>query len=73
MTTNVETAAAILGSGRTLADELAESGRLRVRLLRLGDGSAVPVADQLTYLASRVGLQRAVTSENATRSRTDRG
>jgi hypothetical protein len=50
MTTDVETAAAILGIGRTLAFELARTGQFPVRLLRMGRRIVVPVADLLAYL-----------------------
>ena len=50
MTTDIETAAAILGIGRTLAFELARTDRFPVRLLRMGRRIRVPVADLLKYL-----------------------
>ena len=50
MTTDLQTAAAILGIGRTLAFDLAKTGHFPVRLLRLGRRVLVPVADLLTYL-----------------------
>lgn len=58
MTTDIETAAAILGIGRTLAFELAKKDQFPVRLLRLGRRVLVPVADLLRYLRAegeRVG------------------
>jgi hypothetical protein len=50
MTTDIETAAAILGIGRTLAFELARTEQFPVRLLRMGRRIVVPVADLLAYL-----------------------
>jgi excisionase family DNA binding protein len=52
MTTDLETAAAVLGIGRTLAYDLVKSGRFPVRLLRLGRRVLVPVPDLLKYLGS---------------------
>jgi hypothetical protein len=50
MTTDIETAASILGIGRTLAFELAKNGGFPVRLLRLGRRIVIPVNDLLGYL-----------------------
>jgi hypothetical protein len=50
MTTDVETAASILGIGRTLAYELVKQEQFPVRLLRLGRRVLVPVGDLLRYL-----------------------
>ena len=50
MTTDLETAAHIIGIGRTLAYDLARTGDFPIRLLRLGRRVFVPVADLLTYL-----------------------
>jgi hypothetical protein len=43
MTTDVETAAAILGIGRTKAYELAKTGHFPVKVLRVGRRYLVPV------------------------------
>lgn len=45
MTTDLETAAEIIGIGRTLAYELAKNGTFPVRLIRLGRRVVVPTAD----------------------------
>jgi hypothetical protein len=50
MTTDLETAAEIIGIGRTLAYELAKNQAFPVRLLRLGRRVVVPVPDLLRYL-----------------------
>jgi predicted DNA-binding transcriptional regulator AlpA len=50
MTTDLETAAEIIGIGRTLAYELAKSQAFPVRLLRLGRRVVVPVPELLRYL-----------------------
>lgn len=50
MTTSLETAAAVIGIGRTLAYDLAKTGDFPVRILRLGSRTLIPVADLLTYL-----------------------
>jgi len=50
MTTDVETAASVLGIGRTLAYELVKQDQFPVRLLRLGRRVLVPVGDLLRYL-----------------------
>jgi len=49
-TTDVETAAAILGIGRTKAYELAKHGEFPTRLLRIGRRYLVPVPAILTRL-----------------------
>jgi hypothetical protein len=53
MTTDIETAAAILGIGRTLAFELAKKDQFPVRLLRLGRRVLVPISDLLRYLGAQ--------------------
>lgn len=50
MTTDLATAADIIGISRTLAYELARSGQFPVRRLRLGRRVVIPTADLLTYL-----------------------
>ncbi|MFZ0160941.1 MAG: helix-turn-helix domain-containing protein [Kineosporiaceae bacterium] len=50
MTTDLETAAEIIGIGRTLAYELARNGVFPVRLLRLGRRVVVPVTELLQVL-----------------------
>ena len=55
MTTDMETAASILGIGRTLAFELAKKNEFPVRLLRFGRRVLVPVGDLLTYLGAPPG------------------
>ncbi len=52
LTTDLETAAEIIGIGRTLAYELAKNQAFPVRLLRLGRRVVVPVPDLLRYLGS---------------------
>ncbi|MEU8164900.1 helix-turn-helix domain-containing protein [Micromonospora sp. NPDC049004] len=52
VTTDVETAAAILGIGRTKAYELAKTNEFPVRLLRIGRRYLVPVHAILKLLAS---------------------
>jgi predicted DNA-binding transcriptional regulator AlpA len=52
MTTDLETAAAIIGIGRTLAYDLARDGEFPVRLLRLGRRVVVPIGDLLAYLGA---------------------
>jgi hypothetical protein len=42
---------AVLGIGRTLAFDLARSGRFPVRVIRLGRRVLVPVAELLEFLA----------------------
>ncbi|RBQ03878.1 DNA-binding protein [Micromonospora sp. LHW51205] len=51
LTTDVETAAAILGVGRTKAYALARTGEFPVRLLRVGRRYVVPVQAILNLLA----------------------
>lgn len=70
MTTDIETAAAILGIGRTLAFELARTEQFPVRLLRMGRRIAVPVVDLLTYLGIDAGPCTGCTGQDATVSRT---
>ena len=50
LTTDLPTAAAVLGIGRTLAFDLARAGRFPVRVIRLGRRVLVPVAELLDYL-----------------------
>jgi hypothetical protein len=50
MTTGIETAAAILGIGRTKAYELARAGTFPVRVLRIGRRYVVPVPAILQLL-----------------------
>jgi len=52
MTTSLETAAEIIGIGRTLAYELVKNQAFPVRLLRLGRRVVVPIPDLLRYLGS---------------------
>jgi hypothetical protein len=52
MTTDVETAAAVIGIGRTLAYELVRSDEFPVRLIRLGRRVVVPVPDLLKFLGA---------------------
>lgn len=52
MTTNIETAAEIIGIGRTFAYELAKNQAFPIRLLRLGRRVVVPVPELLRYLGS---------------------
>ncbi|WP_051723808.1 helix-turn-helix domain-containing protein [Micromonospora chokoriensis] len=51
VTTDVETAAAILGIGRTKAYKLAKTNEFPVRLLRIGRRYLVPVPAILKLLA----------------------
>ncbi|MGC4766038.1 DNA-binding protein [Micromonospora sp. DT46] len=51
VTTDVETAGAILGIGRTKAYELAKTNKFPVRLLRVGRRYLVPVPAILKLLA----------------------
>ena len=55
MTTDVETAASVLGIGRTLAYQLVKQEQFPVRLLRLGHRVLVPVGDLLRYLGHDPG------------------
>jgi hypothetical protein len=50
MTTDVETAGAILGIGRTKAYELAQAGEFPVKILRVGRRYLVPVPAILQLL-----------------------
>ncbi|MDQ1294773.1 MAG: hypothetical protein QG608_2658 [Actinomycetota bacterium] len=50
MTTDLTTAASVIGIGRTLAYDLARTGDFPVRILRLGRRAVIPVADLLAYL-----------------------
>lgn len=52
MTTDIETAAAIIGIGRTLAYELARADQFPIRLIRLGRRVVVPVPDLLKFLGA---------------------
>jgi hypothetical protein len=51
-TTDVETAALILGIGRTLAYELVRADEFPVRLIRIRRRIRVPVADLLALLGA---------------------
>ena len=51
MTTDLETAAAILGIGRTLAYELVKNNQFPVRVLRLGRRTRISVPELIAYLA----------------------
>jgi hypothetical protein len=73
MTTDIETAAAILGIGRTLAFELARTEQFPVRLLRMGRRITVPVADLLVYLGVTAGNCTGCMREDAAASRTVHG
>jgi hypothetical protein len=50
MTTDLETAATILGIGRTLAYELAKNNQFPVRILRLGRRTRISVPELVAYL-----------------------
>jgi len=50
VTTDIETAAAILGIGRTLAFDLVRKNEFPVRLLRLGRRIVVPTSELRKYL-----------------------
>ena len=52
MTTDIETAASILGIARTLAFELAKTNQFPVRILRLGRRIRIPVSELLHYLGN---------------------
>ncbi len=54
MTTDVTTAAQILGIGRTLAFDLLKHEKFPVRVLRIGRRVVVPVADLLRLLEAPV-------------------
>ena len=50
MTTDVETAGAILGIGRTKAYELAKNGEFPVKVLRIGRRYVVPIPALMALL-----------------------
>jgi hypothetical protein len=50
MTTDVETAGAILGIGRTKAYELAKTGEFPVKVLRIGRRYVVPIPALMAVL-----------------------
>jgi predicted DNA-binding transcriptional regulator AlpA len=50
LTTDIETAGAILGVGRTKAYELARTGQFPVKVLRIGKRYVVPVPAILRLL-----------------------
>jgi hypothetical protein len=52
MTTDLATAGAIIGIGRTLTFQLAGAGEFPVRVLRLGRRAVVPTQDLLKYLGT---------------------
>ena len=64
MTTDIDTAAAILGIGRTLAFDLAKADRFPVRLLGLGRRVLVPIPDLLRYLGASADNCIECTNEN---------
>jgi hypothetical protein len=66
MTTDLETAADVIGIGRTLAYHLAKQGAFPVRLLRLGRRVLVPVPDLLAFLGS---IRGRLTDEGLCRDR----
>ena len=53
LTTDVETAGAILGIGRTKAYELAKNGEFPVTVLRIGRRYVIPTPEILTLLGAR--------------------
>lgn len=53
MTTDVETAAEIIGIGRTLAYVLVREERFPVRVIRLGRRVLVPIQDLLAFLGDQ--------------------
>ncbi|WP_211228442.1 helix-turn-helix domain-containing protein [Glycomyces tenuis] len=53
--TNVETAAQILGIGRTVAYRLAKDGEFPVQVLRIGHSYRVPVLRLLELLGAEEG------------------
>jgi hypothetical protein len=53
--TNVETAARILGIGRTVAYRLAKDGEFPVQVLRIGHSYRVPVLRLLELLGAEEG------------------
>jgi hypothetical protein len=50
VTTDIETAGAILGIGRSKSYELAKNGEFPIRVLRIGRRYLVPVPAILTFL-----------------------
>jgi hypothetical protein len=52
MTTDVETAGAILGIGRTKAYELAKNGEFPVKVLRIGRRYVVPIPALMALLGA---------------------
>jgi hypothetical protein len=52
LTTNVETAGAVLGIGRTKAYELAQAGEFPVKILRVGRRYLVPTPALLELLGA---------------------
>jgi hypothetical protein len=52
VTTDVETAGAILGIGRTKSYELAKAGHFPLRVLRIGRRYVVPIPEILTLLGA---------------------
>ena len=50
MTTDLETAATILGIGRTLAYELVKNNQFPVRIIRLGRRTRISVPELIAYL-----------------------
>jgi hypothetical protein len=52
LTTDIVTAGAVLGIGRSLAYELAQSGEFPVPVLRVGRRYVVPTAGLLTLLGA---------------------
>jgi hypothetical protein len=52
LTTDLPTAARIIGIGRTLAYDLAKTDQFPVRILRIGGRVIVPVPDLLRYVGA---------------------
>jgi predicted DNA-binding transcriptional regulator AlpA len=52
LTTDLPTAAQIIGIGRSLAYDLAKVDKFPVRILRIGGRVVIPVADLLQYLGA---------------------
>jgi hypothetical protein len=52
LTTDLNTAAEIIGIGRTLAYDLAKKGNFPVRILRIGGRVLVPVPELLRYVGA---------------------
>jgi hypothetical protein len=50
LTTDLTTAAEIIGIGRTLAYDLAKTDRFPVRILRIGGRVRIPVPELLRYV-----------------------